>query len=215
MPTRNGSDTKALQDYAQHFRIFTASQEGFRPFIEPLLRMLQVGGRGYKVKALAWATLNVNISKCALTGALEVFQSHGYKAVKVARCRAWGPRVAKLLAEVTRQYWSLYEEDSAFGAHWDAYSCRWEGASEANPWLRSYAQQVAQGARWGFALDLDGLRRLTTATTDRVPLDFKPPRRLLAAPDEDVTIATDSLCSLRVIHAALRRPHTLGGPPCA
>lgn len=36
---------------------------------------------------------------------------------------------------LTETYWSLYKEDEAFGAHWDAYSCRWEGASEANPAL--------------------------------------------------------------------------------
>jgi hypothetical protein len=35
--------------------------------------------------------------------------------------------------EHTQQYWSCHERDQLFGAHHDAYSCKWSGMSECNP----------------------------------------------------------------------------------
>ena len=35
--------------------------------------------------------------------------------------------------EHTQQYWSCHARDQLFGAHHDAYSCKWSGMSECNP----------------------------------------------------------------------------------
>ena len=35
--------------------------------------------------------------------------------------------------EHTQQYWSCHARDQLFGAHHDAYSCKWSGVSECNP----------------------------------------------------------------------------------
>jgi hypothetical protein len=32
-----------------------------------------------------------------------------------------------------KTYWSVHERDQLFGAHWNAYSCRWHGFAECNP----------------------------------------------------------------------------------
>jgi ribonuclease HI len=60
----------------------------------------------------------------------------------------------------------------------------------------------------GWRLDPGGVGDTNTIQrAELVPIHYV--LAYLATPDENVTIATDSLCSLRVIHKALRRPHTL------
>ena len=45
-----------------------------------------------------------------------------------------------------KQYYSLYEQDKVFGANLDAYSKKWEGASQANP--PHDAQAMEKAVRW-------------------------------------------------------------------
>jgi len=45
-----------------------------------------------------------------------------------------------------KQYYSLHEQDRVFGANTDAYSTKWEGASEANP--PHDAKAMEKAVRW-------------------------------------------------------------------
>ena len=45
-----------------------------------------------------------------------------------------------------QSYFSLYPEDQVFGASWDAYSCKWLGASQSNPEYE--ADEMEKAVRW-------------------------------------------------------------------
>ena len=50
------------------------------------------------------------------------------------------------LNPAVKQYYSLHEQDRVFGANADAYSTKWEGASEANP--PHDAEAMEKAVRW-------------------------------------------------------------------
>lgn len=52
----------------------------------------------------------------------------------------------------TSHYWTMYEEDTIFGAHHDYYSHRWTGAYEANPEYEDEEMDKAVG--WAVHLAL-------------------------------------------------------------
>jgi len=47
------------------------------------------------------------------------------------------------------EYWSCHERDQLFGAHWNSYSCKWRGLSQANPEYEH--EEMAKAVRWAVA----------------------------------------------------------------
>ena len=73
----------------------------------------------------------------------------------------------------TREYWSVHPNDAIFGAHFNAYSCKWEGSSQAHP--NPTAPKIEAAFRWAIA----SAKRWTSQSS-------RPPTLMLAPGDQEL-----------------------------